>query len=232
MDARETVEPMSRPARRRLAWHPHARRRRRAGDRRGAAPVTRLFILEPERMVEEPLAAVSALPAGVDVLLRGYRMPARPVFARRLARLCRRQGRRLLIACDTELAAGPHADGLHLGEELARASAPRRGLPPARLLSVAVHSRRALARAMQVGADLVLLSPVFATRSHPGSPFLGPHRLARLIARPGAGTRRPRFLALGGIDPLTSRRLPPGIDGIAAIGGWLDEATKGRPSHP
>ena len=60
-----------------------------------------------------------------------------------------------------------------------------------------------------MGADAVLLSPVFPTRSHPGAPVLGPVRF-RLLARAGAhaghcarrddrGRRTPpRLAALGG----------------------------------
>lgn len=74
------------------------------------------------------------------------------------------------------------------------------------------HDLRDIAAAARAGADAVLLSPVFPTRSHPGKPVLGALRfnvLARLSPLP--------VLALGG---MTRRRLAQvRAHGFAAIDG-------------
>ena len=85
------------------------------------------------------------------------------------------------------------------------------------LLSVAAHGRAGLARARRLGADLVMLSPVFPTASHPGAPALGPLRWAALARRAG----RPA-VALGGLTRRNLGRVP-GLNGTGAHGpavGW------------
>lgn len=90
---------------------------------------------------------------------------------------------------------------------------------PARhgLVSAAAHSRREVAQAFARGADLVFLSPVFPTRSHPGQPALGPVRFG-LIAQGAPGP----VLALGGMNRHRARRLQAlGAAGYGAIDGWV-----------
>ena len=48
------------------------------------------------------------------------------------------------------------------------------------LVSAAAHDEASARRAARAGVDLILLSPVFPTNSHPGRPALGP-------ASPGQG---------------------------------------------
>jgi thiamine-phosphate pyrophosphorylase len=80
--------------------------------------------------------------------------------------------------------------------------------------------------AERAGADLLFLSPVFATSSHPGARPLGLARFAWLARR----TPLP-VLALGGMNGPRGRRLASfgayGWAGIAAW-GWLE--TRSRPS--
>lgn len=83
-------------------------------------------------------------------------------------------------------------------------------------MTASAHSERELAEAFALGADLVFLSPVFPTRSHPGARALGPVRFG-LIARKAAGP----VLALGGMGPRNLRRLKPlGAAGYGAIDAW------------
>jgi thiamine-phosphate pyrophosphorylase len=55
-------------------------------------------------------------------------------------------------------------------------------LPQGLLHSAPVHDAREIAQANQVGADLYFLSPIFATRSHPGQRPLNPLQALRLSA--------------------------------------------------
>lgn len=105
------------------------------------------------------------------------------------------------------------ADGLHLGEA---AMAPE---PHAwdGALSVAAHDAGGLDRAGRVGARFALLSPLFATRSHPQARPLGPERFAELAA----GSPVP-VLALGGIVPANAvEATAAGAAGVACIDAIL-----------
>jgi thiamine-phosphate pyrophosphorylase len=71
-----------------------------------------------------------------------------------------------------------------------------------------------LRRAAAIGADAALLSPVFATASHPGAPALGPLAFAVL-----AGKAPLPVYALGGMTSENARRLNGArLAGIAGIG--------------
>lgn len=79
--------------------------------------------------------------------------------------------------------------------------------------SAAVHNARELTTAKRIGADLILVSPVFASASHPGAVGLGVARLGLLI-----GVQRRRTIALGGVNARSFRKLAGmKIHGWAAI---------------
>jgi thiamine-phosphate pyrophosphorylase len=80
----------------------------------------------------------------------------------------------------------------------------------------AAHSLREIGRANLSHADLVLLSPVFPTRTHPGGATLGPVRFLLLARRSLAPV-----IALGGMNRRRARALP-GF-GWAAIDGLSDQ---------
>jgi thiamine-phosphate pyrophosphorylase len=178
-----------------------------------------LILLTDEHRLPNPVAAVRWLPRGSAVILRHYAAPDRAALARTLARLCRARGVRLIVAGDWRLAAAVGAGGVHLPEGMARrgrmawgGGAPK---PPGFVVTAAAHSPGALWRAWRAGADAALLSPVFATASHPGAAGLGVLRFA------GWCRRAPLAVyALGGVNPATARRLAgSGLAGIAGIGG-------------
>jgi thiamine-phosphate pyrophosphorylase len=77
---------------------------------------------------------------------------------------------------------------------------------------VTAHSLREIAAARRARADAIVLSPVFATRSHPGARTLGPLRLRLLAARAGLPV-----IALGGMNAARARRIGcrwAAIDGL------------------
>ena len=87
--------------------------------------------------------------------------------------------------------------------------------PESGLLAHIVHNRRELVEAQRSGADLIFVSPVFVTRSHPGARALGVARLGLLLS----GNRIPAY-ALGGLTAAQSKRLQGlPIAGWAAIDG-------------
>jgi thiamine-phosphate pyrophosphorylase len=186
-------------------------------------PLPPLILMTDAVRLPDPGPVVRRLPRGSAVILRDYAAPDRKGWAARLATLCRARRLLLFVAGDWRLALAIGAAGLHLPEGLARHGrrtwrrAWRRGL----LITQAAHTPAALARASRLGVAAAIVSPVFATRSHPDAPPLGPLRFARLVR----GAAIPVY-ALGGIDATTARRLAgSGAIGVAAISGFVPQST-------
>lgn len=193
---------------------------RSLGKRRTARGLPGLLLMTDARRLPDPLVAVAHLPRGSGVILRHYGDPAREALACKLARLCARRGLVLLVAGDGALAARIGARGLHLPEARAREIRRFRRARPTWLITVAAHSWPALRAA--AGADAALLSPVFATRSHPGARPLGVLRFAALARRSPV----PAY-ALGGIGAANLRRLKGScLAGAAAISEFMPRATE------
>jgi len=174
-----------------------------------AGRLPRLWLLTDERLggLDEARAAVAALPAGAGVVLRHRSWPeaARAALLGALAPVCRRRRLLLLVAHPWP---GARADGVHLsgGRHLPR----RRRFG---LVTAPAHDARSLREACAAGADLLFLSPVFPTASHPGARALGPLRFGLAVR----GVSRP-VVALGGMDRRRARRLAAlGAYGFAAV---------------
>ena len=184
-------------------------------DGRAGAPPALILMTDIHRL-PDAAAAVSTLPKDSAVILRQPDGPLRETQARNLLPLCRARGVLLLIAGDARLAAKLGADGIHLSAAMLR-SGPRVWRLWRRnwLVTAAAHSPAALHRARRAGADAALLSPVFATASHPKVESLGPLRFAIWC-----GSAPLPVYALGGITAQTARRLrDSGTVGFAGIGG-------------
>lgn len=159
-----------------------------------------------ERQGESLWHALMRLPRGAGIIFRHYHSPAGE--RRRLYDAVRAVARRrrlvLVLAGSPALALAWQADGMH-GRTARRLRRPGLRTAPA-------HDRRELLEARRNGADLIFLSPVFATRSHPGAASLGIVRFG-LIARGGGS-----IVALGGMNPVRAKRLRRlGSHGWAAI---------------
>ncbi|MDB5372231.1 MAG: thiamine phosphate synthase [Belnapia sp.] len=174
----------------------------------------RLYLFSDPIRLPDPRAAMERLPPGAVVVARSLA----PAMLRDVAAQARRRRLILLVAGDGRLALR-FAAGLHLPDRrMATGLLPfllarhrRRSL----MLTVAAHGWAGLARGRRLRADAVVLSPIFATLSHPGAKPLGASRWAALAARAG---RRP-VVALGGIGPHSVSRVPRRAGGLAAIGG-------------
>ncbi|UYY57311.1 thiamine phosphate synthase [Sphingomonas sp. S2-65] len=158
-----------------------------------------------ERMCERLWAALERMPRGSGVIFRHYRLPLaerRALFAR-VAAVARRRGLVLLRAGETRLGRGE--DGTHGTRRRVRGWYSR-----------SAHSPEEVVAGARAGADLLFVSPVFATRSHPGAPALGPVRLGMLVRGVGVPV-----IALGGMNARSARRLRGvGVYGWAGIDAW------------
>ena len=157
-------------------------------------PLPTIWLVTDARNDARLERAIARLPRGSGVIFRHYHLPPkeRAIRLEQVRRLCRRFGHRLEIAGEGY---GPPA--------------------PHRVLATA-HDLREIGRANRLGAEAVLLSPVFASRSHPGGKALGRVRFLLLARR----ARRP-VIALGGMTERRFRGLPvhgwAAIDGLAGI---------------
>jgi thiamine-phosphate pyrophosphorylase len=170
-----------------------------------------LWLLSDVRNDRTLAAALAALGEPAALVFRHYHLPPaeRRARFRQLSRIARAAGHLVILSGSAAEAARWGADGCY-GAPV-RLARPHRGL----LRIATAHDLRELGAAGRIGADAVMLSPVFATRSHPGGNTLGPLRF-RLLARHAPVP----VIALGGMTPATARRLQwprwAAIDGLAA----------------
>lgn len=164
----------------------------------------RIWLMTDERMGERLWASLERLPRGAGVVFRHYATitaERREIYAR--VRKIARKRRLTLVVAGPPL---PGANGVH-------GRGARRN---AGLLTRPVHSRAEAIAAARAGADLIFVSPVFATRSHPGARALGTVRLGMMLC----GIDIPA-IALGGMDARQFRRIAPlRLHGWAAIDAW------------
>ncbi len=170
-------------------------------------PFPQLWLLSDERNDAVAEEALCRLPRGSGFIYRHYHLPPGERVARYVAleRLARARDHLLILADSAMTAREWGADGIY--------GAPRSLYPRRDLLMLATaHDMREIGEANRFGADAVLLSPAFPTRSHPGAAALGPARF-RLLA---AHAHMP-VIALGGMDARRARHL--GWSHWAAIDG-------------
>jgi thiamine-phosphate pyrophosphorylase len=143
----------------------------------------------------DPVAALRRMPRGSGVVFRHFELGAEARW--RLFNLVRAEAR---WRGGTVLWAEKPRDG----------AAWRAADPDSGLFSTTVHDRRELIAAQRAGADLVFVSPIFPTRTHPGARSIGVVRLGLMLR----GNRTPAF-ALGGMNSRKFRKL----NGLS-LHGW------------
>ncbi|MBI1260265.1 MAG: hypothetical protein GC184_00925 [Rhizobiales bacterium] len=187
---------------------------KRAADRLNPHATFSLIGMSDPSRLPDMARALDLLPRGAMLILRpaGHIAPA---VLRNLHRKARAKNCLLLVSASGERGSFPLADGRHLPERMAF-----RPYGNQKIICAATHSEAALYAAARAGAQMVLISPVFKTRSHTGSKAIGVTRLARLTHI--ANALGLLAFALGGIEtPAHVRRLTgTGVDGVAGI-SWL-----------
>ena len=167
------------------------------------------WLVTDERMGDRLWDTIDRLPSGeAGILVRHYTLEgrARRALAARIASICGDRVLALAVAGDAALAAELDADLVHN---------PRSAtdLP----FSRSVHSVEEARDARQSGASLVFVSPIYATRSHPGQ-----KHLTRGEALAIACEAEVPAIALGGMDARKFRRRFEGhFYGWAGIDAWL-----------
>ncbi len=151
--------------------------------------------------------ALERLPRGSGLIFRHYHLPSTERLKRfeSLLRIARRKGHKVALSGHAAMARRWGADAVY-------GPSKRLTKGPSVIRLVTVHSLREIAAARRARADAILLSPVFATRSHPGGAALGPICF-RLIA---AQSPVP-VIALGGMNAARARAI--GAHTWAAVDG-------------
>lgn len=165
----------------------------------------KMWLMTDPRLGDQLLKSIQGLPAGSGVIFRHYNLEAdeRRRLFRTIARICRKRGHCLLLAGSEREAIRWKADGVHnrTGRTISR-----------RLLhSAPVHNLREMRVSMRLNADLIILSPIFTTSSHPGERALGLYRFAHLAST----ARNSVVIALGGMN----KRIAQNFD-RRRIHGW------------
>jgi thiamine-phosphate pyrophosphorylase len=183
---------------------------RKGGGRKGLPPL--LFFTDPQR-TPEPERIAERLPRGSAIVYRAFGAPEAGACGRRLAAIARRRGLKLLVGADETLAYSLGADGVHLPERLAHRARRLKAGHPRWTVTCAAHSLAAARRALALGADAVVVSTIFESRSASAGRPMGPVRLALLVG----GAAGPVY-ALGGITHEKARRLAGvRLVGLAAV---------------
>jgi 8-oxo-dGTP diphosphatase len=138
-------------------------------------------------------------------------------FARRVIKLARPHGARVMLNSDIVLAKQIGAHGVHLRAEQLFQMHARPGFE---LVGASCHDRRELDRAAELCVDFVVLGPVAATPSHPDAQPLGWQRFNELIS----DYVLPVY-ALGGLSSADlNRAYEAGAHGVAMMRGAWDVA--------
>ena len=174
-----------------------------------------IWLMTDERIGDAALlAAVARLPRGrAGIIFRHYRTEplARRALFDAVRAIARRRRLMLMLAGTAGQAAAWRADGWH-GRDARRVARPMWHSAP-------VHDAREIVAARWGRADMVLLSPLFPTRSHLGGASLGRVRFAALAR----GATMP-VMALGGVTREHGQMLYAiGAVGWAAIDGLAGE---------
>jgi thiamine-phosphate pyrophosphorylase len=180
-------------------------------------PLPKIWLMTDQRLGDRLFSSIRRLPIGSGVIFRHYELGETQRFAlfRQVAHICRQRGHILLLAGSERSALDWRADGFH-GRVKRRSKI---------LQSASVHNRRELAEATRLKSAMILVSPIFATNTHPGQRPLGLHGLNRITAK----VNSPKIIALGGMTrqkaKLLSQRL---IYGWAAIDGLMDRKIRAK----
>lgn len=171
-----------------------------------------------------PEEVIDKLPKKSMVILRDYDYENRYELGKALRYICRTKEIKFLVAGDLTLALMLEADGIHIPEPMMNEVPQIKKDHPEFIISISCHNEASLKQAVKFEDDLIILAPVFPTKSHPEtyddpSLTLGPDKVQELCTRYIAP-----IYALGGVNVETALHLQnTGVAGIAAIRGFLNK---------
>ena len=145
---------------------------------------------------------IKNLPKNSAVIFREYDLSKekRQVLALEIFAICKKFGHKFLVAKDLKLAQEIGANGLHFSDLDAGSNATFKAPENFKnnrkfIISLACHSLKSTLKAQKSIADLIFLSPIFATKSHLNAKKLG----LKTLAKACRSSQKP-ICALGGIN--------------------------------
>lgn len=178
---------------------------RRQTPRFRTMTLPRIWLMTDPRFGDDLLQAIRRLPFRSGVIFRHYEMAAdaRRMLFQQVRRIGRQRGHIILLAGDERTARAWHADGCH--------SRGHQRQSERSIRSAAVHNRAELAQSLRIDVDIVLISPMFATASHPGARPLGRMKFMALAKKANGAA----VIALGGMTARKAANLDKRI-----VHGW------------
>jgi len=184
--------------------------------RRNALPV--LWLFSDAARGGDVVAAIGRLPKfGLcGVVFRHDGVAGRAALLAKVAAACRARGVALVVA------GGSRRFGVHLrggrwsGGKVGGVRPARAGLTPP-YVTASAHDVVEVRRAARAGVDIVFISPVFGTASHPGVSGLGMVRWNNLARHRGGAVA----YALGGVNGNSVKRLAGLCCGAGGISGFV-----------
>ena len=129
--------------------------------------------------------------------------------------LCKSNNAILLLSTSVEVFNQTNANGIHLNSQVLN-QYDHRPVAAYKLLSVSCHTLEDMKQAKQLGADILLLSPVKETSSHPGVPGIGWDQFSKMLV----DVQIPVY-ALGGMQLSDlDDAIKAGAQGVAAISSF------------
>ena len=169
--------------------------------------VPSLWYFTDEDKTKDIINILHRLPTYSGIVLRNYCSKDRRTIIKTVLRIAKRKNFTVLMASHPR--AHGNINGLHLPKWEYKCRRNTKG----QIISVSAHSLKDKRKIINTKADIIFLSSVFHTNSHPKRKHLGIIRfglLARSLARP--------VIALGGINNKNIKKLKHfPISGVAAI---------------
>ena len=162
-----------------------------------------MVLMTDDQRLPDPREAIKQLPRDSMVIFRHYGHPDRARLAAKIRIECRRLGHRILMANDIELALALGADGVHLPEyRIWQSPSIYQQIPENLIVTSACHGMATLRKICllprRFRPDGLLISPVFATRSHPGATSLSSAQVRHMAMQ--CHQRGITPIGLGGIN--------------------------------
>lgn len=179
-----------------------------------------IVLMTDDQRLPDPHPAIKLLTHDSMVVFRHYDHPDRVQLAQSLRRLCKARKIPFLVANDLALALRISADGIHLPEYRIRQSPGiYHQIAREMLVTSACHSLSTLRHFAllppRYRPDGILISPLFATRSHPGAASLSPAQIRHMAMQCHQLGIVP--IGLGGINRETCRFLRSSL--LASLAG-------------
>ncbi len=174
------------------------------------------WFLTDEKRFPNPEIILSNFPKGlkIGVILRHYNIKKRYDLAKRLLKICKRKRFVFLVGGDSNIAKSIGADGVHYPRWKNFHRNNLRGI-----ISCSYHGFADYRRCKKLSANMVLISPIFTTKSNLNKLPLGITRSSMLL-----NSININGVALGGINVCNIQNFTnTGFSSFASVGSFIRE---------